>query len=562
MTLHSLISSEAGSPESGLSFDGEPRGMTLRDYLRVVMRRLWIIVLIVALAAGSAYYLSARQTKMYQATAKIMYAPQLNTGYSLNGQISAVDPYGQQDALQSVATAISNPVVQQSTAGVVGKQAPGAGYGLTAQVESTTNNNLPNTVVDISATSSAPKTAQVAANAYAASFIAWRKQSQLEQIGSALAAMQAQMAGFRTAAERQSSSYLLLVQSAQTLEIRKATATGDFSVVVPASLPAAPYAPRPLRNAILGLAVGLFVAVGLVFLLEQFDTKLRSHQEVSEILHLPVVGRVPRVDRGAIAADPLAAVHDQSGGAAESLRMLRSNLDYLDVDGTLSTVLVTSSVRGEGKSVTVCNLAITLAMGGRRVVLVDGDLRRPRVHKYLGLANNLGVSSVVAGKVPLVEALQRYNLPPLDWSSNGGGRNGNGNGNGSGAAQSAAIAGNGDGARRLYVLTSGPLPPNPGEVIASKRFEAILAELKGSKIDFVLIDTPAFMSVSDAAAMAPRVDGAFVLVNMDGATKPILAEAKEFLDQLPTRKLGVIIVREKIARSGYYRSYYAESTKA
>ena len=112
------------------------------------------------------------------------------------------------------------------------------------------------------------------------------------------------------------------------------------------------------------------------------------------------------------------------------------------------------------------------------------------------------------------------------------------------------------------MLTSGPLPPNPGEVIASKRFEAILAELKGSKIDFVLIDTPAFMSVSDAAAMAPRVDGAFVLVNMDGATKPILAEAKEFLDQLPTRKLGVIIVREKIARSGYYRSYYAESTKA
>ena len=99
--------------------------MTLRDYLRVVVRRLWIIVLIVAVATGSAYYLSSRQTKMYQATAKIMYAPQLNTGYSLNGQISAVDPYGQQDALQSVATAISNPVVQQSTAGAVGKQAPG-----------------------------------------------------------------------------------------------------------------------------------------------------------------------------------------------------------------------------------------------------------------------------------------------------------------------------------------------------------------------------------------------------------------------------------------------------
>ncbi len=246
--------------------------------------------------------------------------------------------------------------------------------------------------------------------------------------------------------------------------------------------------------------------------------------------------------------------------------MLRSNLDYLDVDGTLSTVLVTSSIRGEGKSVTVCNLAITLAMGGRRVVLVDGDLRRPRVHKYLGLSNAFGLSSVVAGKVPLVEALQRYNLPPLDWNQNGNGHRGNGSssaaataGNGTGSGSAVGI---GDAARALYVLTAGPLPPNPGEVIASKRFEAIVAELKGSKVDFVLIDTPAFMSVSDAAAIAPRVDGIFVLVNMDGATRPMLTEAREFLDQLPTRKLGVIVVREKLKRAGYYHSYYTESSKA
>lgn len=110
------------------------------------------------------------------------------------------------------------------------------------------------------------------------------------------------------------------------------------------------------------------------------------------------------------------------------------------------------------------------------------------------------------------------------------------------------------------MLTAGPLPPNPGEIVASKRIETVLAELKRAKIDFVLIDTPAFGSVSDAAALAPHVDGVFALVNMDSATKPMLAEAREFLDRLPTRKLGVIIVREKITRSsGYYHSYYSHA---
>jgi Mrp family chromosome partitioning ATPase len=558
--------------------NGEAQGMTARDYVRVLLRRLWLIVLIAAVAAGAAFYLSVLQTKMYQATAKIIYAPQLST--QATGQ-AAIDPYGQQDALQSVATSINNPVLQKRTAALVGQQAPGpAAYKLTAQSEGTaTATNLVNAVVDITATSSAPRTAQVAANAYAASFIAVRKQTQVAQLSNALDTLKGQMATFTTAAAKESSSYLLLTQTAQSLEVRMATATGDFSVAVPATLPISPYKPRPLRNAILGLGVSLFVAIGLVFLLEQFDTKPRSHREVSEILGLSVVGRVPRIDRKAIAADPLAGVHNASGAAAESLRLLRSNLDYLDVDGALSTVLITSCLPGEGKSVTVCNLGVTLAMGGHRVVIIDADLRRPSVHHYMGLQNTTGLSSVVAGKVPLVEALQGYNLPPLDWSSNGGGHNGNGSKPSVGAANATVATGaaNAAGAsaaaasapiaatsekRKLYVLTSGPLPPNPGEIVASKRFEAVLAELKSAKIDFVLIDTPAFGSVSDAAAIAPHVDGVLALVNMDGATRPMLTEAREFLDQLPTRKLGVIIVREKITRSGYHHSYYAYSSRA
>lgn len=354
----------------------EAKGMMVRDYLRVLRRRLWLIVLIAAVAGGAAYYLSTLQTKMYQATAKIIYAPQLST--QVAGQ-AAVDPYGQEDALQSVATSIDNPVLTQRTAALVAQQAPGSPkYKLTAQPEgTTTSTDLINAVVDVTAASSSPRTAQAAANAYAASFIDTRKQAQVSQLTSALDTLKGQMAGFKTAAAKEGSDYLLLAQSAQSLEVRIATATGDFSVAVPALLPTSPYKPRPVRNAILGLGVGLFVAIGLIFLLEQFDTKLRSHHEVSEILGLSVVGRVPRIDRKAIAADPLAGVHVASGAVAESLRLLRSNLDFLDVDGELSTVLITSCLPGEGKSVTVCNLGVTLAMGGRRVVIIDADLRRP-----------------------------------------------------------------------------------------------------------------------------------------------------------------------------------------
>jgi capsular exopolysaccharide synthesis family protein len=214
----------------------------------------------------------------------------------------------------------------------------------------------------------------------------------------------------------------------------------------------------------------------------------------------------------------------------------------------VANAAINMAVNPAARTYQPCNLGVTLAMGGRRVVIIDGDLRQPRVHQFMGLENRVGLSSVVAGKVPLVDALQRYTLPLLDWSSDAG-----------------VHTDNGEKPPRLYVLTAGPQPPNPGEIVASKRFETILAELKESVVDFVLIDTPAFMPVSDAAAIAPRVDGVFMLVSMDGTTRrPMLSAAKEFLDRLPTRKLGVIVVREKAARSDYqsYRSYDTDQAKA
>jgi capsular exopolysaccharide synthesis family protein len=512
----------------------EPQGMTLRDYTHVLVRRAWLIILIVVVATGAAFFISSRQTKMYEATAKIMYAPQLNAANALTGQ-SATDPYGQQDALQSVATAISSPVLQQSTAGLVARQAPArAGYNLTAQVESATNTTIAlNTVVDINATSSAPRTAQIAANAYATSFIAWRKQTQLGQIKSALAALQTQMAAFKTAASQQSSSYLLLAQSAQALAMRKATATGDFSVVVPASLPVAPYSPKPLRSAILGFAVGLFVAIGLAFGLEQFNTRLRGSEEVARILGRPIIGRIPPV-RPSTDEQPMPTLTEPDGPVAEAYRMLRGNLDFLGLDSDVHSLAVTSSLQGEGKSVTACNLAVTAALVGRHVILLEGDLRRPRLNEYFGLHNERGLTTVVTGTHKPMEALQVVDVQATDED---------------GVVPPDGVL---DVPNRLYVLTRGPKPPNPGEIVASRRF-ANLIKAYESHFDLVIVDTPAFLAVGDAAAVAAAVDGLLLVVDPSRVKRPALQAVAEQLQHLPTRLLGGVILnhRGRSASSSY-----------
>ena len=517
--------------------NGEPQGMTLRDYAQVIVRRWWLIALIVVVATGTALFFSSRQTKMYEATAQILYAPQLTVANPRTGQ-SGVDANAQADELASVATVIGSPDMQQRGAALVAKQAPApAPYKVAAQVPSS-NSTTPtvNTVVNINATSSAPKTAQIVANAYATAFIAWRKGVELGQITNALNALKTQMATFKTAAAKQSSDYLLLVQGAQNLEISKVTDSGDFRLVGPASLPTAPYAPKPLRSAILGLAVGLFVAIGLVFLLDQFDTRLRGQEEVARILGCSIIGRIPRIRQSAD-KQPVVTLSDPDGYPAEAFRVLRGNLDYLTLDSDVHSLAVASSQQGEGKSVAACNLAVAVALTGRRVILLEGDLRRPRIAEYLGLQNERGLATVANGTHNLVEALQLVDIKaPHDEVH-------------------AGAPGHGiDGPPRLYVLTHGPEVPNPGEIVASHWF-AELVEKYGRHADLVIVDTPALLAVSDAAAIAGAVDGLVFVVDPARVKRPTLKAAAEQLHHLPTRLLGVVVLQHHGRSTSYSYGY-------
>jgi len=317
--------------------------------------------------------------------------------------------------------------------------------------------------------------------------------------------------------------------------MRKATATGDFSVVVPASLPVAPYAPKPLRNAILGLAVGLFVAIGLVFLLEQFDTRLRGQEEVARFLGCPVIGRIPRIPHSAD-KQPVPTLSDPDGQVAEAFRMLRGNLDFLALDSEMHSLAVTSSQQGEGKSVVACNLAVAAALAGRRVILLEGDLRRPRIQEYLGLGNERGLATVVTGAHKPMEALQRVDV------------------NAPGQARAFAPENGFDGSPGLYVLTHGPNVPNPGEIVASRTF-AHLIEAYKSHADLVIVDTPALLAVGDAAAIARAVDGLVFVVDPARVKRPALRAAAEQLQHLPTRLLGVVVLQHHGRSTSYSYGY-------
>ena len=452
-----------------------------------------------------------------------------------------------------------------------------AGFGVSAVLTTTATSAYSN-VVSIQGISRSASAAADAANAYANAFVAWGRTSAQTQVASAITVVTAQIAAL-TPAARAGSEGTSLTTTLQQLQLLEASTTGNFKIITPATAPGAPYSPAKKRGAVLALAGGLVLGLILAFVLEQFDTRVRGEEQMSELLGLPVIGRVPPVVRKGREKSVLPTLSDPAGPAAESYRVLRSNLDFVALDEEIRTLLISSPLQGEGKSVTACNLAVSMALAGKRVILVDADLRSPRVHAYIGVPNALGVSSVVARRVEIGEALVPVVLsasPRHNGSlvmSTQGGLSGvprettmtttdvgpsAGRGKGTpGRAGDWLWPDAGGDAPVLRVLPSGPLPPNPGEIVASRRFGDILSEL-GQAADLVVVDAPAMLPVGDTAAVAPWVDAMVFVVNPAIVRRPTLHQARGQLAHLPCRKLGLIEVAEQKGR-GYYGGYYSSA---
>jgi polysaccharide biosynthesis transport protein len=561
-------------------------GLSVGSYLGVIARWKWLILAITVLvgAAGGAY--AWTRTPMYAASAQLLYVQQVGITSAL-GQ-GQVDQTLQQADIGSVPAVVSSAVVGAQAAQLLSGRNMSAGYATNVSLTTDTSTSGYSSVVGIGATSSDPRTAALAANAYAAAFVAWRRDSERARVNQEILAVQSQLATYTTTTQKASADYATLQQNLLNLQLSQKSVTGDFSVISPASTPSTPFSPRKTRTLLIAIVLGLVLGCGLAFLLEQLDTRVRDEDQVTDLLGLSVLGHLPPLSRGAGEAGVVQMLINPFGLMAEAVRVLRGNLDFMGVDGEVRSLLVSSSIQGEGKSMTACNLAASMALAGKRVVLVDADLRRPRIHDYLGIANSAGLSSVIARRAELADALVSVKLDKVA-SPGDDGRPAPGVRTRDAAVRTSdaavrvfSAAGSEPGfdastgrardrdvfASReatwptttdddpvLRVLPSGPLPPNPGEMVASRRFAEIIDELCADA-DLVLIDTPAMLSVGDTAPMAAKADALVFVVNTTLVRRPLLERAHAQLAKLPCRKLGLVIISNKRAHGPYYGYHY------
>jgi capsular exopolysaccharide synthesis family protein len=296
------------------------------------------------------------------------------------------------------------------------------------------------------------------------------------------------------------------------------------SVVRPAAAPTEPSSPNVRLNVALGLLLGLAVGTGLAILREVLDTRVRNADDVARVTDTSVIGAIG-FDEDA-PRHPLIVQTSPHSQRSEAFRRLRTNLQFLDIADRPHSIVVTSSLPGEGKSTTAINVAITLADAGSRVALVDADLRRPSVAKYMGLEGSAGLTTVLIGRATLDDVIQPW--------------------------------GNG----QLHVLPSGQVPPNPSELLGSTSMAQLLQTLT-DRYDMVVVDTPPLLPVTDAAILAKLTGGALVVVGADKLHRNQLGESVGALETVGARILGIVLNRQPRKQSDSYAYYdYAPGSGA
>ena len=292
----------------------------------------------------------------------------------------------------------------------------------------------------------------------------------------------------------------------RTLVRRLETPDGDSSpirvtIVATPEAPEAPSSPAVVPNTVLGAIIGLVLAGLVAVLRDRLDTTVKDDESATAASGAPVIGHVPQ--DGELGRTRVLEPHSTST-AAEAVRQIRTNLAFLDVDDPPRSIMVTSSIPGEGKTTLAANLAVALAESGLSVTLVEADLRRPQVTRYLGLVEGAGLTDVLTGRAALEAVVQEA------------------------------------GTERLQVLSSGPIPPNPSELLSSAAMATLVRQLEADR-DIVLIDVPPALPVADASAMAGLVDGVILCARWGSVTTNELERSATILDRLGAHVLGLVL---------------------
>ncbi len=320
----------------------------------------------------------------------------------------------------------------------------------------------------------------------------------------------------------------------------------NIRVVQRAEVPIAPVKPNKLLNIGLSLLLGLALGIGLAFFLEYLNNTISTAEEVERIVHLPPLGAIPSLQsltkrkslaygysnhkstalavangNGSNGSNSLELIsdHDSLSAYAESYRALRTSLLLSSAEHAPRTMLVTSSHPGEGKTSIVANTAISLAQTGARVIILDGDMRRPRCHKILNTKNDTGLSTYLSRDIPLDDVIVEETEIP-----------------------------------NLHIIPAGPVPPNPSELLSAVKLRILLAQLQ-DRYDHIVIDSPPVIHVTDALIISPLVDGVVIAIKSGHTPREAVVRTKQALYDVNAKIFGVVLNHVDLAREGYYYNY-------
>lgn len=506
-------------------------GLDLQLYFSLFLQWAWLILLSALVAGATSYFFSIRTTPSYQSSTTVLVneAPATKaTDYSsvmMSQQLTSTYAHmmSQDPILSQVAdqVGITNPLKDIKEWITV---TPVRDTQLIQVTVETTDPTLSANIANAVATVFAAQIQNIQTQRFAKSkanletqLIDTEKQITTYTTQSEQAKTTEEKDRFDAKVTQYSQIYANLIQSYEQVRLSEAQTTSSVVQVEPATANLVPVKPQVMRNTLLAAVVGLLLAAGLIVVIETLDDTIKTPEDITRRFKQPVLGvinhQIPDKNAPITLTDPRSPT-------TEAYRGLRTNVSYSSVDHPLRTLLVTSAEPGEGKTTTVSNLGVVMAQNGKQVIIADCDLRHPRVHTYFGLANREGMSTL-------------FTQPDADTLHN--------------TCQPTKV-------ERLSVITTGSLPPNPSELMGSKKMQTILGTMLQSA-DVVLIDTPPTLAVTDAVALSHSIDGVLLVVRPGKTRISALKQTLEQLHQVNARVLGVVL-NDVITRGKYYGYHY------
>lgn len=484
------------------------RGMSLRDYVAPIIARVWLILAVVILTTTATYAYYAQQPKVYEASTKLYVAAEANPVLGVGAGFS------DDRTVENQATLLRSTGVAALVARRIGYK--GDPRALAGRVQATPSEG--SDFILVSARDGSPGQAAAIANGFAQSFIDLRSQTRRAGIAKAIDQLRKQQLTIppgRIGAEERSN----VTAQIRQLKFAQSTPAGNATQVDPAAAPRSPAAPKPARNTLFGFALALLGSIFLAYFLERFDPRLRTVDEAAAIYARPILASIVHDEDVVHFSDGMPAISPVS---REAFRQLRIQLQLDDPDGSLRTVLVTSASSAEGKSTVTRNLGLALHEAGRRVALVDADLRKPTLAKLLAAKPKAGFMDALTTDLRLDDiltlvAVQSRGVDDLERMAAPNGAHGDMTSEARGA---------------ITLIAAGPEPANPPAALESAASRKLLAEI-AERYDIVLIDTPPLLEVSDAIPLLAEVDAVVLVVRPDATQRRSAERVMQTITRVP-----------------------------